>query len=322
MPAGRAIIVISVSLLTWTILYAPALKRASLAQPLGTRRSASLLVLQPLAAISDLTRLDTLADAIVRAAGDATDTIQGAAPEPLPNGPAPTGAVRPPSRTTPLPGPTARNRLRVVVVGDSLAQGLGFYLARAMRPSLAVVSSQGIISSGLARPDYYDWPKRMQHIERIFHPDLVIVMLGENDAQDLVTPEGRLETRHVSDAWPDGYAQRVRELIRVAVDNGSHVVWAGLPVVQDRSRWGFIQQVDNIYRGVSRHIPNAAYLDTWSMFTTNGGRYAPYLRINDRIVQVRESDGVHFTPTGYTIVARAAIGVAEQAFALSPNVLG
>ena len=58
------------------------------------------------------------------------------------------------------------------------------------------------------------------------------------------------------------------------------------------------------------------------MFTTNGGRYAPYLRINDRIVQVRESDGVHFTPTGYTIVARAAIGVAEQAFALSPNVLG
>src|SRR5207237_3187365 len=121
----------------------------------------------------------------------------------------------------------------------------------------------------LPRPDDDHWAKRMQHIERIFHPDLVIVMLGENDAQDLSTPEGRLETRHVSDAWPDAYAQRVRELIRVAVDTGSHVVWAGLPVVKDRSRWGFIPQVDNIYRAVANPIPNAASLSTWLTFTTN-----------------------------------------------------
>src|SRR5205814_7678423 len=66
MPAGRAIVVISVCLITWTILYAPALKRASLAQPLGTRRSASLLVLRPLAEISALTSYDSLEDDIRR----------------------------------------------------------------------------------------------------------------------------------------------------------------------------------------------------------------------------------------------------------------
>jgi hypothetical protein len=164
MPAGRAIVVIAVCLLTWTVLYAPALERASLAQPPGTRRSASLLVLRPLAAISDLTRLGGLADGIRRAAGEETGSIQGSATEALPQGPAPTGVVVPPKRTTPLRVPTAKSRLRVVVVGDSLAQGLGFYLARVMRPALAVVSSQGVISSGLSRPDYYDWPRRMQHI--------------------------------------------------------------------------------------------------------------------------------------------------------------
>ena len=322
MPAGRAIVVIAVCLLTWTVLYAPALERASLAQPPGTRRSASLLVLRPLAAISDLTRLGGLADGIRRAAGDEMGSIQGSASEPLPQGPAPTGVVRPPSRTTPMRTPTVKSRLRVVVVGDSLAQGLGFYLARVMRPALAVVSSQGVISSGLSRPDYYDWPKRMQHIENIFHPDLVIVMLGENDGQDLLTSEGRLETAKDTDPWPRAYAQRVRAFVELAVDNGSHVVWAGLPVVQDHSRWEFIRRVDDIYEGVSGRIPNAAYLDTWSMFTTNDGRYTAYLRINDRIVQVRENDGVHFTPTGYTMIALAAIAVAERAFGLSPKVVG
>jgi hypothetical protein len=318
-PAGRAVIVIATCLLTWTLLDAPSLKRSSEAQPIGTRRSASLFVLRPLAAISNVTRLGTVSGAIRRIAGDG-GSAQATAPEPLPVGPAPTVAARPPSRTTPIHNPTGSNRLRVVVVGDSLAQGLGSYLERVMRPALAVVSSQGVISSGLSRPDYYDWLHRMHHIENVFHPDLVIVMLGENDAQDLLTPEGRLDTEIGTAAWPISYGRRVQQLIKIAVNDGSHLVWAGLPVVQDHSRWDYIRQVDTIYEEVAQRIPNAAYLDTWPMFTTRDGRYAAYTRIGGRIVQMREPDGIHFTPTGYTTIARAAIVVAEQTFGLSPKV--
>ena len=38
MPAGRALIVILVALITWVFLYAPTLERSSEAGPLGTRR--------------------------------------------------------------------------------------------------------------------------------------------------------------------------------------------------------------------------------------------------------------------------------------------
>jgi hypothetical protein len=318
-PAGRVVIVIATCLLTWTLLDAPSLKRSSEAQPIGARRSASLFVLRPLAAISDVTRLGTVSGAIRRVAGDG-GSAQATAPEPLPVGPAPTVVARPPSRTTPIQTPTENNRLRVVVVGDSLAQGLGSYLERVMRPALAVVSSQGVISSGLSRPDYYDWLHRMHHIENVFHPDLVIVMLGENDAQDLLTPEGRLDTQNGTAAWPISYGRRVQQLIKIAVNSGSHVVWVGLPIVQDHSRWDYIRRVDGIYEEVAEQIPNAAYLDTWPMFTTRDGRYAVYARVGGRIVQMREPDGIHFTPAGYTTIARAAIGVAEQTFSLSSKV--
>ena len=46
-PPARVLVVMLVCLLTWTVLYAPALERASEAQPLGTRRTVSLWVLRP-----------------------------------------------------------------------------------------------------------------------------------------------------------------------------------------------------------------------------------------------------------------------------------
>jgi uncharacterized protein len=322
MPAGHGVVVVLACFLTWALLYAPALERSSETQPPGARRTASLIVLRPLAAISDFTRLGAIADAVHRAAGANAGSVQGTAPEPLPVGPAPTGSTAPPVRTTPMRVPGTRSRLRVVVVGDSLAQGLGSLLERTMNPSLSLVSSQGVISSGLSRPDYYDWPRRLQHIENVFHPDLVIVLLGENDAQNLETSEGRLEIGRDTAGWSRAYDRRVRDFVRIAVDNGSHVVWTGIPIVEDHGRWEYIRHVDGIYRSVVSKIPNAAYLDTWSMFASKGGKYTAYLRVGERVVQVREGDGVHFTPTGYTMIARAAVLLAQQQFDLTPKILG
>ena len=320
MPAGRGVVVIAACLLTWTALYAPSLKRASEEQPLGTRRTVSLIILRPIAAIGGAAGFGHLVEAIQKAAGHDPNSVQQ--PEPLPSVSPPGGIIGPPLRTTPIRDFTSANKLRVVVVGDSLAQGLGFYMERVLSPGLVRVSSQGRISTGLARPDYFDWPAEMQHIESVFHPDLVIVMLGENDHQSLLTAQGQLDTKTSTPVWPNAYAQRVHQFVHVAVDNGSHVVWAGLPVISDTSRWDYIRRVDGIYSKVIGRTPNAAYLDTWAMFTTPNGRYTPFMRINGKVVPVREADGIHFTATGYQILARAAVGLAESRFSLAPKSLG
>ena len=85
----------------------------------------------------------------------------------------------------PIRKPTGTDKLRVVVVGDSLATGLGISLERVLKPSLVRVSRQGRISTGLARPDYFDWPAALTEIVDNFRPDLIVIMLGENDNQAL-----------------------------------------------------------------------------------------------------------------------------------------
>ena len=69
MPAGRVLVVILVTLLTWTVLYAPTLKRAAEASPLGARRTVSLALLRPISAVSDWIGLNELAGSIERAVG-------------------------------------------------------------------------------------------------------------------------------------------------------------------------------------------------------------------------------------------------------------
>ena len=326
MPAGRVLVVMVVCLLTWTVLYAPSLKRASEAQPLGTRRTVSLWVLRPLASISDVFQLTKVTDAASRALGrDPEAAPGGQGPDDLPTlppgvsvSPAPEGPV---TKSTPMRRPTPDNELRVVVVGDSLAAGLGVYLEREFRPSLSRVSKQGRISTGLARLDYFDWLSAMEQIEHDFRPDLVVVMIGDNDNQGLMTPGGRLETPIGSYAWPQGYRNRVEELTRIAVDGGSHIVWVGLPIVDKKDRWPVMQRQNQIFEQVIGKTPNAEYVDTWDRFATADGDYTPFYWRDGQPELIRATDGFHFNPLGYELVAQAVTQAAVDGFNLTPRAL-
>ena len=241
MPAGRVLIVVLVALLVWTFLYAPTLKRASEAQPLGARRTVSLWVLRPLASISNVLQLTAATDAVSRALGrDPNAAPGGPPPDALPTlgpGGAPPGPTGPVTRDTELRAPTAEDELRVVVVGDSLAAGLGVYMEREFRPTQVRVSKQGRISTGLSRLDFFDWIDAMEQIEIGYCPDVVVVMLGDNDNQSLQSPGGQVEADIGSLEWPKGYEDRVEEFTRIAVDGGAHVAWVGLPIVKHEERW-------------------------------------------------------------------------------------
>jgi len=46
------------------------------------------------------------------------------------------------------------------------------------------------VSSGLSRPDFFDWPKYFaQQIPKV-NPDIVVVTFGGNDTQGLSTADG------------------------------------------------------------------------------------------------------------------------------------
>ena len=347
--AGDVFVTIVVCLSLWALLAAPLLDRSAQAGPVGTRRSAALALLRPLVAISDGLLLSRATDSLERALGrdpegapggelalpafeipadefgptpirpastedpetTATDTSappahegDARAPEEEPAG---TNAIR-----TPIPS----NKLRVAVIGDSLSQGLGPAIERWMNPSVVRVLSLGRQSTGLSREDYFNWQAGMRQIVEEFRPDLVFVLLGSNDAQAQISRDGTaIPVGSVQ--WLEGYRERAGNLLREATRAGTRVVWVGIPVVRERQRWDFYRRVNDIYRDTASADPLGTYVDAWTPFEGRDGGFTAFVR-NDRgdLVEVRASDGVHFTPTGYAFLARMAIRAADQAFGM------
>ena len=325
MPAGRVLVVLLVSLLTWTLLYAPAMKRAAEASPIGTRRTLSLAILKPLAAVSDWIGLDQLATAIERAVGHDAGKSDGAfvpPPDDIPVAPPdddPDDGPGDGGENEPIRVPTPERKLRVVIVGDSLAGGLGYFAERVFRPRLVTVSGQGRISTGLARPDYFNWPFTMRRIVDRFDPDLVIVMLGENDHQSLQDVHGNREALIGTGEWPSAYRDRVLAMMRIATSRGAKVVWAGLPISADYRLGEHSRRQNDLFEFAASISSDVVYFDSWNRFRDPRGGYTAYFREGNRVILIREGDGLHFNAVGYTVVAREIAKLAAEEFGLSPR---
>ena len=326
MPAGRVLGVLVVCLLTWTVLYAPTMRRAADASPIGVRRTISLGILTPIAAVSEWLHLDGLAGTIERAVGRDTGRPGGAfvpPPEDIPVAPPDEpdegDGGGPGSESEPIRVPTPTRKLRVVIVGDSLAAGLGYFAERVFHPRLVRVSGQGRISTGLARPDYFNWPYTMRRIVDRFDPDLVIVMLGENDHQSLQDVHGNREAQIGTSEWPSVYRDRVLTMMRIATSEGAKVVWAGMPISSNLRLHPHSRRQNDIFEFAADISNGVVYFDAWDRFRDPRGGYTAYFREGRKVVLIRAGDGLHFNALGYTILAREVAELAAEEFGLSPR---
>jgi hypothetical protein len=346
----QAGVTLAVCLALWAMAFAPTLERTAHTARPGARRDAALAILRPVAAISDVLAVGDAAEGAMRALGHDPNGQPGGElvipeletpdvsvrPGPSNEAPAPTTTWHASPSTPPAEGgrrrpsplvdgappsdiriPTERDRLRVVVVGDSLSQGLAPALAELFDPSSARVLSLGRISTGLARPDYFNWQAALRRIGEEVRPDVVFVLLGTNDDQPIVTSEGTVDLGTTD--WTYAYRERVAAFLREATSTGTRVVWVGIPVVAERERWDFYRRLNDVYADTTAADPLAAYVDSWRLLETRDGGYTAYLRNERGVLQeMRAGDGFHFTPNGYLYLGRAAIRAAVEAFGLVP----
>jgi lysophospholipase L1-like esterase len=333
-PAGRVLVTMLVCFLVWSLLDARELRRSAEASPIGARRAAALFVLDPLFVVSRWTGMDALGGVVSR--------VLGRNPDDAPGGDLtvpPRGAGAPPARIIgtgrrgvrlpasgglreytllPVRRPSQKNPERILVIGDSFAIGLGLGVSRGLANDPVKVVRQGRESTGLARPDYFDWTAQVRVDVQRFRPDIIIAMLGGNDFQDLVVP-GRDSVRRFNiTAWNALYSQRVSRLMALATSGGARVVWVGLPPSRSPvlPNAGVVRMND-IYRTEATFHPGVVYLDSWRLFARSGG-YAAFLRMGKghRLTQVREGDGVHFTVAGYQRLADSVTGVMRSILGL------
>jgi uncharacterized protein len=303
----------------WFVLFAPSLQHDAQVSPVGTRRTVSLDLTGPVAAVSRALQLSRIVSATGRTnrlPGGTGLTISGPpAVAPTGGGHFPLGsrtgeATTGPTTTTVPPNPkmpTAANPLRVLIVGDSIGLDLG-------GPLQSDLAGTGVVnaaldareSTGLTRPDYFNWPAELTADLKSFQPQVVVVMIGANDAQDFLGPP---DVPFTSPQWNSLYAQRVAQFMQTAQSGGALVVWVGMPPMQDPGLNAQMADLDGIVQHQAAQAkPPVTFISTdKSLGTPQGGYTAFVTNAAGQVVNVRAPDGTHLTTGGGQVAAQQVI---------------
>jgi uncharacterized protein len=317
MAAGHVIVVVALALLGGGVLNAQALTDAAARQPFGWQRTIAVVAATPFRGVAGLLGLDhphrVLANAVVDATGRpvpaASEPPEAAnAPVQPPAEPASDDGDEPDATTEPTSPPTEAERtvrratrrdpLDVWVGGDSLTSEFGPALAdRLARTRRAGAEVEFRFSSGLARPDFFDWPARLSEIVAEQDPDVFVVMFGANDGQNIAVRGQVLEFN--STAWRREYTRRVSAVIDVLSGDGRQLYWVGQPIARAADFDAKMQVLNEIYAEQADGRDGVTYVDTRPLFAGPDGAYAAYLPDdNGQSMLMRQQDGIHLTRAG------------------------
>ena len=200
--------------------------------------------------------------------------------------------------------------LAMYVGGDSISRDLGEGLARVTPADLVGIDLDPRPATGLSRPDFFDWAQHLAGVLTESVPDVIVVLFGANDFQD-VAYEGEILDRF-GDEWLELYRRRVDRIMTLLSQPDTQTVWVGQPPVRESRLSGGLARMNAVYEEVAAEHPQVTYVDTWALFSNSEGDYA------DEIdgVRVRREDGVHLTIAGGNRLAEAVWGVVGAAWGL------
>jgi hypothetical protein len=317
-PAGHAIAVVLITLLVAAFVDADSLVGTIEQQPFGASRTAGLALARPVRTISHWTGLTlphTWLDELIHGTHHRRVTI------PLAVAPTPT-TVRPavltgrPTPTTPTataparPVPASQQPLKVWMAGDSLMGTITESFSE-MHDSHLTVTNDVQIGTGLARPDVYNWPSAVSQELASVNPDVVVLMFGANDDQDMQAGGHRVALGGAE--WRTEYARRVSELLALTAGKTRLVIWLGIPAVRRPRLNQTKDTINQVVMTTATQYPGTIFVDTGTIFDGPGGTYTTYLtNAGGQPVRVRENDGIHLTLAGANRLSPAILAPIVQ----------
>ncbi len=211
--------------------------------------------------------------------------------------------------------------LNVLVVGDSLAVTLAVSMDRVFKEYDGLnMIPKGKIASGLCNPQYYNWEAALRQFLREYEPQVVVVMMGANDAKYLTLDPESSEPAALADRRRAVYEARLAKFLAAMDEKGVKSYWIGLPVMGDQDLAGRSRALNAIVSQACKASTGGRYVDTWELLAGPGGAYAQHiLDASGRRVRVREGDKVHFSTAGGDILVRAFLKDAGEAIELRPR---
>ena len=318
-PAGRVLVVGLIALILGALLNADSLVDQAERKPFGWPRDLSLMVWHPVQDLSHALSLNRPREWIDSWTGRSASDTEVAFPDPAVPSDTPDDTPAEVTTTTVPPEPelrtpTAEDPLRVWVGGDSMAQVFGQSLVAFVGDTELMTSNLDYrISTGLTRPDYFNWPVHLaDELDRL-DPEALVIMFGANDAQGLETPDGDVH-QPLEAAWLDEYRRRVAGTMDLLADpDGRRIVyWVGQPVMRSDGFSERMAALNSIYEEEATSRPWVRYIDTYSMFADDAGGYEAFLPGPDgRVQDLRQGDGIHLTRAGGDLLAGYVLDLIE-----------
>ncbi len=198
------------------------------------------------------------------------------------------------------------NACSVLVVGDSLSIPLGERLQEYfnLRPGITF-HRLGKISSGLARPDFFDWEANLKAMVNRHKPDAVFIMIGTNDTKNLTTPSGSMRT-FGKKGWEKEYVRRGQRLLDICrrANPDVSLFWVGAPVMEQAELDRDVRVVNKALVRLCASNPNCTYIDTRDVLADSRGSFISHQTDeNGQSIRLRAKDGVHVTKAGSLLLA-------------------
>jgi len=193
----------------------------------------------------------------------------------------------------------AAHPLRIHLIGDSLMGDLAGPIETIAPVDRTRITLDHRVSSGLSRPDFFDWPS---HLARLLQdagtaPEAVVALFGPNDFQD-VEVGGAVLTAG-SPAWDDLYRKRVGVAMDLLQGPGTTLTWLTLPAMREPELSAAMAHLSALYRSEAATRPWVSIVELGTVLDRDGGGYARDLTGPDGTTPpLRQDDGVHLTRAG------------------------
>src|SRR6185436_5821235 len=186
---------------------------------------------------------------------------------------------------------------RILVIGDALAGGLGAGLSRMTDSETRFeIVNRFQETSGIARPEVYDWTESLPKIMegKDFHA--VVVLLGANDRQAI--REGDFRLVFNTPEWTAAYEAKIDELLDVLNSAGVKVFWVSIPPMGD-AKYDADMQILAALQKREVQSKGQIYVDLRGAFLGPDGNYTDKGPDDTgEVRKLRSRDGVTFFKQG------------------------
>jgi hypothetical protein len=221
-------------------------------------------------------------------------------------GASPTETTLPVTTTSVPPGgrqPTADDKLRVILAGDSVMNGLAPAVATALNeggeseakfeltPSIARDAASKVL-----------WQNQLAS----FHPDLVVMLIGtwERSSGDFDPGDPGWSARYQSEVL-DPFAAMV-------TDAGAKVLWIGMPAVPDDAVTLQFVALNSEFEALAERNDDVDYIEGGEYLNGPDGKWTDVLPAADGTPErVRRTDGLHLCPGGSQRLAEPVVAAIQ-----------